>query len=192
MKTSSYKKFLAAGMGVLMTTALAHPAHAQQTGDDTMLDDPMTGVYFGGFGGFGWTEAEVAGPDFDVDTRDFGLFIGAEVGRLLDRAMGIGLQGGLEFHYAWSTNGDDTIGATTLDKSNEWGITFRPGLTVISDMMPMNLKPYGIFGYRRAEYEITTAGATTEEDYNGFDLGIGTELVAFNDFWRRGNEEGKH
>ena len=69
-----------------------------------------------------------------------------------------------------------------IEKDHEWGVSFRPGLSFVDDAMPFGIKPYGIIGYKRANFEATTAGVSDDEDFDGFELGFGTELMAYNDF----------
>lgn len=149
--------------------AFAIPAQAAEN----MQTTPSTGFYAGVFGGYGWTDADTAGGSFDVNGGDYGIMAGYELGGMLQNNFGLGIQGALELSYAWS-NADDG----PLEKDHEWGISFRPGLTFVSNMMPMDLKPYGIIGYRSAEFE---AGGA-DDNYDGFELGIGTELVAYGDY----------
>jgi hypothetical protein len=148
---------------------------------------PLSGVYLGGFGGYDWSDVNVdSGPDFDVNGGDYGVFLGYQLDAFLDQTLGMGINGAIEAHYAWSNADDDeTVGGVNFDaeKDHEWGISFRPGLSFIDDMTPFGIKPYGIIGYRRAQYSVDAPGGVSgDEDYNGFELGIGTELIAYNDF----------
>ncbi len=147
---------------------------------------PLSGVYVGGFAGYGWTDAETdIGTDFDINGGDYGLFLGYQLDALLDRSLGLGINGAIEFHYAWSDADDDgTVGGVPVsaEKDHEWGVSFRPGLSFVDNYMPLGIKPYGIVGYRQAEYEATAAGLSGDETYHGFELGIGTELIAYQDF----------
>ncbi len=43
----------------------------------------------------------------------------------------------------------------------------------------MQPRPNAILGYRRAEFSTSSAVGSTEADFDGFELGIGTELVAY-------------
>ncbi len=162
-------------------------APAQAAAPARHSTDMWSSFYAGGFGGYGWTDGELAGgPTFDVNGTEYGAFAGYEIGTLIK--WPVTLNGALEFHYGWS-NADETrtvgLAAVQVEKDHEWGINFRPGLAFIFDRAEMNLKPYGILGYRRAEFDTTTAGVSNSEQYNGFDLGIGTELIAFNNFGTR-------
>jgi Outer membrane protein beta-barrel domain len=178
------KKIIA--LAAVATLALSTAAHAQDgwnsaDGKRGSGDHVWSNFYAGGFGGYSWTDAEVAGPDLDVNGGDYGVFVGYEVTGFPDRTWGLALNGALELHYAWS-GADDNIAGVDIEKDSEWGVTFRPGLAFISDRLPLNLKPYGIIGYRRAEFDATGAGFSGSETFNGLDLGIGTELVSYGDY----------
>lgn len=164
-----------------------HPAAAQvSTYDKNDALTPLSGVYAGGFGGYSWTDTDVTGGgDLDINGGDYGLFLGYQMDTLLDRSIGMGLNGALEFHYAWSDADETTLVAGVpvgVEKDHEWGISFRPGLSFVDQYAPLGLKPYGILGYRNAEYTASTVGASSSEHYDGFELGIGTELIAYEDF----------
>jgi opacity protein-like surface antigen len=162
--------------------AFAFPAHARTP------DDSLSGIYVGGFGGFAWTDADLSGgPTFNVDGGDFGVFAGYQFQHLFSQMGegGAGISTAVEGHFAWS-NADDTqtVGAASvkIEKRNEWGVSARPGLTFISDTMPLGLTPYAILGFRRAEFRTSGSG---NSDHNGFDLGIGSELMAYRNFGLR-------
>lgn len=169
------KSFLYSGAAFLaVALCLPTSAHAQYQQQGTYKEEgsisPLSGAYIGAYGGYGWTDADASG---DLDGGDYGLFAGYSLDVLMDRTLGLGLNGSIEGFYGWSDQDDG--GA---DKENEWGINFRPGLSFIDDYT-LGLKPYGIIGYRRAEFD-SPAGGTNWHD--GFELGIGTELMAFSDF----------
>jgi len=92
----------------------------------------------------------------------------------------MGLEGGVEAHYAWSGNDGEngTVGVvpTTLEKRNEWGVDLRPGFAVLSQAMPLNIRPYAILGYRQTEFNDS---ATAGNIHSGFALGAGAELVTY-------------
>lgn len=157
------------------------------TSNDVHLS-PLSGFYIGGQGGYGWTDLEIEGTGVepDVDGWDYGVFVGYKVDAILDRTVnnwGLGMNGAIEFHYNWS-EADDSIGVVDFEKNHDWGVSFRPGFSAISDMTaPFGVNPYLILGYKRAEYEGSITGVgSASENYNGFELGIGTELVAYGDF----------
>ena len=89
--------------------------------------------------------------------------------------------GALEIYYTES-NADDSSGGFSLEKDHDWGISFRPGLTFLDTHSLYGLKPYGILGYRRANFEASGGGVSTDKDYNGFELGLGSELMAYDRF----------
>jgi opacity protein-like surface antigen len=91
--------------------------------------------------------------------------------------MGLGLTGALEIYYTES-NADDNSAGIDIEKDHDWGITFRPGLTFLDNNSPMGLKPYGILGWRRANFDASAAGLSDDEDFDGFELGLGTEVYA--------------
>jgi len=172
------KFFLLTGAALL---GISGAANAAATSTDMGNGTLTSGPYFGVQGGYGWTDADVSGgPSADVDGWDYGLFAGYQLDRFFNDA-GMGLTGSLEGFYDWS-NADDTVGGVKVEKNHEWGVNFRPGLTFIDAYAPLGLKPYGIVGYRRAEFEGSTATAKSSDDYNGFELGIGTELVAYQNY----------
>ena len=136
--------------------------------------DPYLGVY----GGYGWTDTDTV---VDLDGTDYGVFAGMRVDTLLDNTvnrLGLGLTGAVEVTYGWSSQ-DDNVGGIEFEKENEFGISFRPGLTIIDRINPLDFNTYGILGYKRAEYEVAAGVATADEDFDGFELGLGTELVAY-------------
>ena len=152
--------------------ALSAPAHAQYNQQATAHQEgtisPLSGVYLGGYGGYGWTDADSA----DLSGGDYGLFAGYSLDTLLDSTLGLGINGSIETFYGWSDQDDDGV-----EKDNEWGINFRPGLSFVDDYM-WGLKPYGIIGYRSAEFD---AGGDSDW-HDGFELGLGTEIMAMGDF----------
>lgn len=171
---------------LLLTAAalvsLAGTAHAQ---DRAPMQEgtisPLSGVYLGGYGGYGWTDAEVDGfSDPNINGADYGVFAGYSLDTLLDRTLGLGINGSIEAFYGWSS-ADDEVGGVDFEKENEWGVNFRPGLSIVDDYT-FGLKPYGIIGYRRAEFKGSAGGVSDSEHYNGFELGLGTELMAMGDF----------
>lgn len=138
---------------------------------------PLSGFYIGGYGGYGWNSVETAGADANVDGTDYGVFVGYSLDTLLDHTIGMGINGSLEGFYGWS-NADDDAGGVSYEKDNDWGINFRPGLSFIQDYT-LGLKPYGIIGYRRTEFQASTPVASVKDWHNGFELGIGTEVIAY-------------
>jgi outer membrane immunogenic protein len=153
-------------------------AHAQSAGDRT-----FAGPYVGAYGGYGWTNADVSGTSVEVEPNggDYGIYAGFQADRLLDTTInrtGLGLTGAVEFHYGWS-GADDTVAGVNFEKDHEWGVNFRPGLTFLNNDAVVDVAPYAIIGYRSTEYEASGAGASGDETYDGFELGIGTELVAY-------------
>ena len=138
--------------------------------------------YLGVYGGYGWTDGDgqgaLSGADIYLDGAEYGLFAGMRVDTLLDQTVnriGLGLTGAVEVNYGWSDQ-DDTIAGVIIEKNHEYGISFRPGLALIDRINPLDFTTYGILGYKRAEFEVDGLG---EDDYDGFELGIGSELVAY-------------
>jgi outer membrane immunogenic protein len=146
------------------------------------VDRTFTGPYMGVYGGYGWQDGDIDGAgDVELDGGDYGVYAGFKADTLLDNTvnqLGLGLTGAVEIYYGWSDS-DQTIGALSLEKNHEYGISFRPGLSIIDDLSPVDVNPYGILGYKRAEFEATIPGASGDETYDGFELGIGTEVVAY-------------
>ena len=152
-------------------------SESRRTTSTTAPDVKATpNVYLGAYGGYGWSDLETDfGSDPDVNGGDYGLFGGIGLDALMRHAnMDMGITGAIEGFYGWSNADDDGV-----EKDHEWGVNFRPGLAFIDPYSPFGMKPYGIIGYRRSNYEFATGG---DESYNGFELGLGTELLAYNDF----------
>jgi len=148
------------------------------TAKDEGKISPLSGAYVGAYGGYGWTNADITNnADANIDGADYGVFAGYSLDTLLDHTIGMGINGSLEGFYGWS-DADDTSGGVDYQKKNDWGVSFRPGLSFVQDYT-MGLKPYGILGYRRAEFENSVAGVSNTDWHNGFELGVGTEVIAY-------------
>lgn len=160
-------------LATALTVALSVPAMAQDYNDG--YDDPMTGLYIGAMGGYSWsdTDTPLAGTELDVDGANYGLFVGYKLDHWLQD--NIGMTGAVEAHFDWSS-ADDDVGAASFEKDYSYGVQFRPGISISE-----TINPYGIIGYERANFDATGFGATTDEDFDGFELGIGTELVSYGD-----------
>jgi hypothetical protein len=161
------------------TTTTTRQNTNQDTRATTRNDVTATpNIYIGGYGGYGWTDLDTNGPDFDVNGGDYGIFAGIGLDALTRHTnMDWGVTGAIEGFYGWSDADDSSFG-TEAAKDHEWGVNFRPGMAFLDRYSPMGMKPYGIIGYRRANFEVGGA----DEDFNGFELGLGTELLAYNDF----------
>lgn len=173
---------------LLLTTAaliaVAAPAQADNYNYESL--SYLSGFYVGGFAGHTWNDVDtpVAGVDLDIDGGDYGVFFGYKADALLDETInrvGLGLNGAIEAHYAWS-GADDEVGAVDFEKEGEWGISFRPGLSILDETMPWGINPYAILGYKHLELEGETAGVSEDESFDGFELGIGTEIITYGDF----------
>jgi|GEM_PF-959066 len=169
------------------TSTVTQPVYSNNTASTATtysdgVDDPLTGLYLGAYGGYSWIDADtdVAGADFEMDGADYGLFVGFKVDQWLQQSMG--MTGAIEAFYGWSEADDDVAGAT-IEKDHEWGINFRPGLSFLS--MGTALNPYGIIGYRQTNFDASFAGLSDDEDFNGMDVGVGTELIAWGDIGMR-------
>lgn len=154
------------------TTTSSSSYSAQTTSD---YNSPLTGAYFGAYGGYGWTDLDSSVGTADVNGGDYGLFAGMKLDQWLQN--NIGINGALEVFYGWS-GADDTVAGIDVEKDHEWGINFRPGLSFLS--MNGAINPYGIIGYRRTNFEASAGAIAGDEDYNGLDLGIGTEVMSWN------------
>ena len=169
------KTALLTAAAIVTLTGAAHAQYQQQaTYKEEGKISPLSGVYAGAYGGYGWSDADFdGGGSADLDGMDYGLFAGYSLDTLLDSTIGLGINGSLEGFYGWSDQDDGAF-----DKGNEWGINFRPGLSFVDDYT-FGLKPYGIIGYRRAEFDSTSG---SKDWHDGFELGLGTELMAMGDF----------
>lgn len=163
---------------IALSLAFTPLAQAQSTTDNMLRPNFYAGVY----GGYGWTDADFAsGGGMDVNGGDYGFMLGYEMGAPIDTLAG--MTAAIELHLGWSNAHES--GAFEVEKNSEWGISFRPGFAFISDSMPLGLKPYGILGYRATKFEEDFGDTTEEHTYDGFELGIGSELVAYDDIGLR-------
>lgn len=174
---------------ILMTTAammaFAAPALADATpstyySNSNAGASPLTGAYLGAYGGYGWSDLDTSVGDANVDGGDYGIFAGFKIDQWLQSNMG--MTGAIEVFYGWS-GADDNVAGIDVEKDHEWGINFRPGLSFLS--MSGAINPYGIIGYRRTNYEASAGAISGDEDYNGMDLGIGTEIVTWDNIGMR-------
>lgn len=167
-------------LSTLATTAFAAPTKKSEAVRENISRSPFTGPYAGVYGGYDWSEADSSVAGFNPKTRggDYGLFAGVRIDGLLDRVngLGIGLNGAIEGFYGWSDS-DGTAAGISVEKDNEWGVSFRPGLSFLNSSS-MGVAPYGILGYRNTEFEAFSGTVGTSERFDGFDLGIGTQLLA--------------
>lgn len=168
-------------LGAAVTVCASTSALADTQRHQGVSDSPFTGPYVGVYGGYDWSELETGGIDPDLDGWDGGVFVGGRVDGLLNRVdgVGIGMNGAVEAFYGVS-NSDDSVGTTGYEKDDEWGVSFRPGFSFIDKAVaPVGLNPYGIIGYRNTKFDSSTGGS---DRYNGFDLGVGTEVLAFGNY----------
>ncbi len=164
---TTYTPQPAAASTAAPTPVYRAPAQTETTTSYDSGTSALTGAYLGVYGGYGWTDADTAAGGFDMDGADYGIFAGYKFDQLLDNSMGI--NAAIEAFYGWSGQDDDVAGVS-VEKDHEWGINFRPGISISE-----TINPYAILGYRNTNFE----AAGSDEDYSGFDLGIGTELVAW-------------
>jgi outer membrane immunogenic protein len=162
------KKFLMTGVALVAFGAL----------NTATANEVVVNPYVGAYGGYGWNDVETSSGDVDIDGMDYGVYAGFKADKLLDETvnrLGTSLTGAIEVYYGGSS-ADDNLGALTVDKEYEYGVRFMPGLAIIDDINPVGYNPYAILGYKRANFEIDGVG---DESFDGFELGIGTELVAY-------------
>lgn len=167
-------KKLLLGTVAALSVATFQTAQAQ----DSVIAGPYVGVY----GGYGWTSADNSnGADPDPSGTDYGIYAGFKADSLLNSTVnktGLALTGALEVHYGGST-ADDTVGGVKVEKGREYGVSFRPGMSFLNNDYIIDVNPYAIIGYRNTEFEASVAGLSADETYHGFELGLGTELVAY-------------
>lgn len=159
-------KKLLLGTAAVAVMGFAGTAQAQEYNTNGYDISPYVGVY----GGYGWQY-----DGADLDGADYGVYAGISADALLDytiNRVGLGLTGRLEGHYGLSSSDGDGV-----EKDNEWGISFKPGLSFVDSYMPIAAQPYAIFGYRNTDFE----AATFDENFHGFELGLGAELLAYDD-----------
>lgn len=152
--------------------SFAFPAVAQS--DTRLSPSRLSGPYVGVYGGYDWTDFNSA---TDVKGWDGGVFAGYRLDAIFEQmhGFGIGMNGAIEGFYGWSDADDGGI-----DKDNEWGVSFRPGFSVINKATEsLGVAPYAILGYRNTEFD---RAAAPDVDFDGFDLGLGTQLMAFGNF----------
>ena len=163
-------KKLLLGTVAALSVATFQTAQAQET--------DLNGFYAGFYGGYTWADTENSrGADPSPSGTDYGVYGGYKIDSMLE-STGLGITGALEGHWGGST-ADDTVGGVKIEKGREFGLSFRPGLTFLNSDAIFDINPYAILGYRNTEFEASVVGLTADETYHGFELGIGTELVAY-------------
>lgn len=163
----------------LSSSAFAEPV-------DNVHPSKLSGAYIGAYGGYDWSDIDTnAGVGGELDGWDGGVFVGYKLDAIMEKmdGFGIGLNGAIEGFYGWSDSSDNFGGGVSAEKDQDWGISFRPGLSFLQGVTgDLGINPYGILGYRNTEYSLNGGGFNSSEHFDGFDLGIGTQLIAFGDF----------
>ena len=170
-------RFLGAAALVLVST----PALAE-TSSGNMQTTALTGPYIGVYGGYDWT-----GTDTSFATNptpqgwEGGVFAGYKVDKLLGWTKNIGIGGSTAFEGFYGlSNADDKTAGGGMKKDNEWGLSVRPGISFLDSVTNgTGINPYMILGYRNTDFETISAGVSSSQRYGGFELGVGTELIAF-------------
>ena len=150
------------------STAMAQETYYKDGDHDQVVRSASP--YIGAYGGYGWMDDS----GVDLDGAQYGLYAGMQADSLLDATInrtGLALSGAIEGHYGWANGRGDGF-----ERENEWGVSFRPGMSFISNTLALETVPYAILGYKRAEIE---NAAGDDNWHDGFELGIGTELVAW-------------
>jgi len=146
-------------------------------------------IYLGLYGGYSFTEG-VASADAEPSGLDYGGFAGLKFEDPISDDLAFTL--GIEFSAGGASVEDDgaqiILGAnvsSTFEKNYEYGASVRPGLS-FKPSASFVINPYAILGYRRTEYDITAsaggASASVSQEYDGFELGLGTNLLTYNNF----------
>lgn len=144
---------------------------------DSYVERTELSPYVGVYGGYGWTNINNALNDGDLNGADYGVYAGIQGDAILDRTinrLGLGITGAIEAHYGMSGQ-DDTENGISFEKEHEWGVNFKPGLSFLNNDYIVEVAPYGILGYRGTQYDV----GGNDENYHGFELGLGTEVLAF-------------
>ena len=138
-------------------------------------ENALSDFYIGLYGGYTWMDADNDnGADPEPEGFDYGLFGGYRIDSMFANTN-YGLTGALEAFIGGST-ADDEIGGVDIEKGLEYGFSFRPGFAFLNQNA-FNINPYGIIGYRNTELEASSGGLSTDENYHGFELGLGADIL---------------
>jgi opacity protein-like surface antigen len=145
----------------------------------TLAQSDKLSPYIGIYGGYGelHTFSNALNREVFSDGMELGAFAGLKVNKLFgDNSI---------FNFAVEVNAgtsgvDGGVNGISFEKKHDLGLSFRPGFT-IKPTSSITLSPYAILGYRRAKFS-STGTTTSEETFNGFELGLGTNLLNF-DNW---------
>lgn len=170
----SFRIFIIAVMAIFT----AMPAFARN--QSSIRTTPLTGPYVGVYGGYNWADVDTAVASPDPEGWDGGIFVGYQFDALFGRNSNaiVGANTAIEAFYGFS-NADETTGGVRIEQDDEWGISLRPGLSFLDPVTAEHgINPYGIIGYRNTEFDASGA-VTGSERLDGFELGLGTQLLAF-------------
>jgi len=143
----------------------------------SMAQNVSATTYVGAYGGYAMNEgfSNNINSDIEADGLDFGAFAGFRFETLSD--SNTSFTASFEA-FLGSSFVEGNVGNVSLEKNYEYGISFRPGLA-FKPTQNLKINPYAILGYRISEFESRSANVTANRDFDGFELGVGTNLLTF-------------
>lgn len=131
----------------------------------------LTGPYIGVYGGHDWSELDTAAGSAESNDWEAGVFAGYKMDKVMSWTQGYVFGGNAAIEGFYGMSDSDSA----VHKDNEWGVSFRPGISILDSVVSdVGINPYLILGYRNTDFE----GAGSNR-FDGFELGVGTQFIAF-------------